>query len=82
MVMVMKPQAGCALGCCQALPPGRMGERQTPETAERNVERKKASTWISLLPLIGAENKTETQLERTEHVSHEGKELCARHRVL
>lgn len=35
----------------------------TPDTAEGNVKQGKESTWISLLPLIGAENKTELQLE-------------------
>lgn len=34
------------------------------EVAEGNVEQGKESTWISLLSLIRAENKTEIQLER------------------
>lgn len=54
---------------CQRLLSGRTGAVRLWETAERNVERGEESTWISLLPLVGAENKTEIQLERKEHES-------------
>lgn len=38
------------------------------------MEQEKESTQIPLLPLMGAENKTEIQLEKKEHMSHWGKE--------
>lgn len=37
------------------------------------MEQEKESTQIPLLPLMGAENKTEIQLEK-KHMSHWGKE--------
>lgn len=46
---------------------GRMGKCETPVNCR---EQGKESTWISLLPLIAAENKTEIQQERKEPVSH------------
>lgn len=47
------------------------------DCTERSVEKRKASTCISLLPLIGAENKTEIQLGRREYLSHrEESPLC------
>ena len=65
--------AGCSAPGCHRLLFGRMGIVRLRQPAEGDVGRGRESTWISLLPLIGAENKTEIQLERRS-VSHGGKE--------
>lgn len=55
---------GCSAPGCHRLLCGRMGIVRLREPVEGNGERGRESTWISLLPLIGAENKAEIQLER------------------
>lgn len=55
---------GCSAPGCHRLLFGRMGIVRLREPAEGNVGRGRESTWSSLLPLIGAENKPEIQLER------------------
>ena len=60
---VMKPQA-VLLQAVNFSSLGGWGIVRLREVTEGNVEQGKESTWISLLPLIRAENKTEIQLER------------------
>lgn len=62
MMTATMPEALSALSC-GSLSLGEWGNVRLRDTAEGNVEQGKESTWISLLPLIRAENKTELQLE-------------------
>ena len=56
--------AGCSAPGCHRLLFRRMGIVRLREPAEGDMGLGRESTWISLLPLTGAENKTEIQLER------------------